>query len=271
MKEALNIITNKLESDSEMVQSNIITMIGRYSIKDWSMLNQNEQRTKRIDMLRSMGDFNCSYICFDVDNEFGGLDQISGDYFASNKIYSEWCYPDEIEEYVNQLHTNEEQEKTFYDELELIYLEWMVRNWKIAKSKSELNYDIQYCISENNSQRCFDLNLLNWDSFIENYNYSQHYDLISKLEETNLNIKNRILMDRIGVEIQSLERNLIKDNYEIKFMIDLIQLTIKDNKDKILDNVIFSASEDKYTSRNESIDYMVNRIDELIMQGYREK
>jgi len=213
MNEIIDIVKARFEEASNSVQTNLIAMLNRYHKSKWSNLPESEKQTNRLDIYRSIGDYNCGYVCTHVNND--EFEQINGEYYQHNEIYNGWdALNKEIEKYESKILENEEE---FWLEVEQIYIEWFVRNWEIAKTEVSINTSIQYCLSENNSQRCFDLNLLNWDNYIDNENYLKYHELINELNKKKPNVKKRIMIDMIGNEIDTLDRTLEKDDHMIVF------------------------------------------------------
>ena len=267
MNEITDIVKGRFEEASNSVQTNLITMLNRYHKSNWSNLPEMEQQTNRLDIYRSIGDYNCGYVCTHVNSD--EFEQINGEYYSQNDIFNGWdAINSEIENYESKILQNEEE---FWFEVEQIYIEWFVRNWEIAKTKVLINNSIQYCLSENNSQRCFDLNLLNWDNYIDNGNYLKYQRLINKLDEIKPNLKKRILVDMLGNEIESMERIFHNDGHMITFEAKSWSLKVSDNKGEILFNSDFKNNNQPYVSKFEATKFMLRTIDELIIKGYEEK
>lgn len=267
MNEITDIVKAGLEEASISVQTNLIAMLNRYNKSNWSNLPESEQQTNRLDIYRSIGDYNCGYVCTYVNND--EFEQINGEYYQRNEIYNGWdAINKEIEKYENKILEDEEE---FWFEVEELYIEWFVRNWEIAKTEVSINNSIQYCLSENNSQRCFDLNLLNWDNYIDNGNYYKYQELINKLDKIKPNLKKRILLDMLGNEIETLERTLYKDGHIISFEAKSWSLKVSDNKGEIFYNSEFKQKSQPYVAKFEATKFMLNKIDELTIKGYKEK
>ena len=225
MKDTLNQIKKSLENYNKEVQQNMKFMLNRYSKKNWKNLPENEKKTNRIDIYRSIDSNNCGFTCSQVESESESFIQIEdGLSYDEIIIFDKWDTIWDLDK------TDEKIEKygeIFHAELEAVYLSWVANNFYIAKEGKETN--LQICLTENNSQRSFDLNLLNWDSFIDIYNYRKYKFPYFKKIPSSSSLRKRILMGFLGDEVNYLQRTLSKGNHQVEFIFDDWSIKTHDN------------------------------------------
>lgn len=241
-------------------------MLRRYAKSNWHNLPPEEQRANRIDIYRSIDSYDCGFACFEVDSVTETFHQLEdGLKYGENDIFTKW---ETIWDMGKTIEAVEKYGETFQVELEVVYLSWLVQNWMVAKQGIPIH--LQYCITENNSQRSFDLNLLHWDIYMDVYNYQQYLPHFHQQVPKETILRNRILLDFLGNEVTKLTRILQKDNHQMVFHYEESSIKVSDNRDRIYFESDFKQASDKYIEQYRALKKMVSDIELLRQQGYQE-
>lgn len=266
MKDILDQIYKELSTYNDKVQQRLKFMLNRYSVANWDELPTNEKATNRVDIYRSLDSNDCGFACFVINDQTQEIDQVEDELGAEEvSIFENW---EAIWDLDKTCAAVEEHGDIFEIELEIIYVRWFVENFNAARKGRDSR--IQYCLTENNSQRSFDLNLFNWDEYLDIYNYGSYKITEPRVIPSESGLRNRILLGFLGDEIEELTRKLIKDNHAVEFIYQDSSLIIKDNNNVISFEQNFKDSADQFSDRNDVLRKMVKEIDLLEANGYLE-
>lgn len=263
-------VQKKLDKYSEEVVTNIRNLIQHFN--DQSNLTVEEKKATQISFWRSMDDKSCSAVIERLTGDDVYNDQIESK-FQRFSIFKNWQDCMSWSEIFSCIEEDESLEDTLDTALEILYLQWFVKNW--YEAGGHLAQNVEYYLIENNSVRNFDLKRFNFTDMFPNHKGIDRKNPYYNFKLNNQEIKNRILMDMIDHTYHKpIIRKLESNEKQVVFWYSKCELIIREIKAGMLPKVILAKKikpgDNENRFKHEHLMYITTEIEKLIDAGYRE-
>lgn len=270
IEQIISQVSIKLESFSKEVQSNLEELIKYFNNAE--NLTPKEREATQISFWRSIDDKSCSAFVEKLldDDEYD--DQIESKY-QRFPIFENWQDCISWKEIFELTEEDENLSNKLEVELEVLYLQWFIKNWYIANG--HLSSNVQYYIIENNSVRNFDLKRFNFTDMYKGHKGIDRNNPFYEFKLSESEIRNRVLMDMVDhIYHKPIVRKLSNKESTIEFWYSQCELIIRELKKGELPKIILAkkmkSTENKYKIKSEYLILITYEIDKLIQKGYRE-